>query len=357
MKQIRKFLLIFAAVFCIIAPASFAYGASQTYTLTFDSNCNNDSSYTTSITTKAVAQGDSYGVLPAPTRKGYAFDGWYTAATGGTAVSATTTMGSSNATVHAHWTAYTITINYMTDGAQTWRTYPQETKIDCSNLEIAQTEIVAYNEKYPHAQYGVLDVNRLSKKGYKTYNRWQVGAKESTLLVLDTNWEDDRKDTATGKTIAEYLHVDSLLEVGNVVVNLYPVYSLNGTNIANAIDRSFSTAVNAEILPIYALIVPESVTMTGENGTGEKTATIPVTVKGDIGLTQKITVTTTPPIMQQAGASDVTATVTAPKTQWNRTDALANNGDGITSNYTVKATLTPGDWPGTAEFSCSISAF
>ena len=69
MKQIRKFLLIFAAVFCIIAPASFAYGASQTYTLTFDSNCNNDSSYTTSITTKAVAQGDSYGVYQRPHEK------------------------------------------------------------------------------------------------------------------------------------------------------------------------------------------------------------------------------------------------------------------------------------------------
>lgn len=244
----------------------------------------------------------------------------------------------------------------MTDGAQTWRTYPQETKIDCSNLEIAQAEIVAYNEKYPHAQYGVLDVNRLSRKDYKKYNRWQVASKESTLLVLDTNWEDERNDTATGKTIAEYLHVDSLLEVGNVVVNLYPVYSLRGTNIANAIDKSVSTAVNAEIPPIYTLIVPESVTMTEENGTGEKTATIPVTVKGDIGLTQKITVTTTPPIMQRAGASDVTATITAPKTQWDRTDALANNGDGITSNYTVKATLTPGDWSGTAEFSCSIAA-
>lgn len=74
LKQIKKLLLIFAAVFCIIAPTSFAYGASQTYTLTFDSNCNNDNSYTTSITTKAVAQGDSYGVLPALTRKGYAFD-------------------------------------------------------------------------------------------------------------------------------------------------------------------------------------------------------------------------------------------------------------------------------------------
>lgn len=152
-------------------------------------------------------------------------------------------------------------------------------------------------------------------------------------------------------------HVDKQLEEGNTVVNLWPVFTQSGTNMAYAGDGPISTNVKAEIASAYALVVPESVTMAGENGTGEKTATIPVTVKGDIGLTQKITVTTTPPIMQRAGASDVTATVTAPKTQWNRTDALANNGDGITSNYTVKATLTPGDWPGTAEFSCSISAF
>lgn len=141
-----------------------------------------------------------------------------------------------------------------------------------------------------------------------------------------------------------------------IAMTVHPVFSLKGTNIANAVDKSVQTSVNAEIPSVYSLIVPESVTMTGENGTGEKTATIPVTVKGDIGLTQKIAVTTTPPIMQRAGASDVTATITAPKTQLDRTDALANNGDGITSNYTVKATLTPGDWSGTAEFSCSIAA-
>lgn len=60
--------------------------------------------------------------------------------------------------------------------------------------------------------------------------------------------------------------------------------------------------------------------------------------------------------MKYKNAADVTATVTAPKTQWDRTDALANNGDGTTSDYTVKAALTPGDWSGTAEFSCSIAA-
>ena len=35
----------------------------------------------------------------------------------------------------------------------------------------------------------------------------------------------------------------------------------------------------------------------------------------------------------------------------NSDDALAS----ITSNYTVKANLTPGDWSGTVSFVCSVS--
>lgn len=40
--------------------------------------------------------------LGSPTKYDYVFDGWYTAATGGTAVSATTTV-TSNMTIYAHW--------------------------------------------------------------------------------------------------------------------------------------------------------------------------------------------------------------------------------------------------------------
>ena len=43
--------------------------------------------------------------------------------------------------------------------------------------------------------------------------------------------------------------------------------------------------------------------------------------------------------------------VETPKTTWKRDDALAS----ITSNYTVKANLTPGDWSGTVSFVCSVS--
>lgn len=53
--------------------------------------------------------------LPTPTRTGYNFDGWYTAASGGTKINdiGTTTKPTSDVTYYAHWTpkTYTITLN------------------------------------------------------------------------------------------------------------------------------------------------------------------------------------------------------------------------------------------------------
>jgi uncharacterized repeat protein (TIGR02543 family) len=49
--------------------------------------------------------------LPTPTRTGYAFNGWFTATTGGDEVT-TSTVFSANATVHAQWTpVYTVTFD------------------------------------------------------------------------------------------------------------------------------------------------------------------------------------------------------------------------------------------------------
>ncbi|MBO5360406.1 MAG: InlB B-repeat-containing protein [Clostridia bacterium] len=45
----------------------------------------------------------TYGTLPTPTRTGYTFDGWYTAASGGTKITSTSAL-SSNITIYAHWT-------------------------------------------------------------------------------------------------------------------------------------------------------------------------------------------------------------------------------------------------------------
>ncbi|MBR6040009.1 MAG: InlB B-repeat-containing protein, partial [Clostridia bacterium] len=67
-----------------------------------------------SPTTVTVTYNSTYGTLPTPTRTGYTFDGWYTAKTGGSKVTSSTTVTTtSNHTLYAHWTAkqYTVTFN------------------------------------------------------------------------------------------------------------------------------------------------------------------------------------------------------------------------------------------------------
>ena len=55
------------------------------------------------------------GTMATPTRTGYTFDGWYTAASGGSKVTESTTI-SKNITVYAHWTANKVTMKYLTIG-------------------------------------------------------------------------------------------------------------------------------------------------------------------------------------------------------------------------------------------------
>ncbi len=63
---------------------------------------------------KNVTIGKTYGTLPTPTRTGYDFDGWYTQETGGTKVTATTSVGTNPpTTLYAHWIGkkYTVTLD------------------------------------------------------------------------------------------------------------------------------------------------------------------------------------------------------------------------------------------------------
>ena len=61
---------------------------------------------------RTVKQGSAFGNLPNPSRSGYAFDGWFTAANGGNAVGTSTTMGNADTTIYAHWTAvHTLSFN------------------------------------------------------------------------------------------------------------------------------------------------------------------------------------------------------------------------------------------------------
>ena len=67
----------------------------NSYTLTYNANGG-----TVTPTNKTLTYGAKYGTLPTPSRTGYTFKGWYTAASGGTEVSSTTTMGAGNRTIY-----------------------------------------------------------------------------------------------------------------------------------------------------------------------------------------------------------------------------------------------------------------
>jgi uncharacterized repeat protein (TIGR02543 family) len=89
----------------------YAHWDANANTLTFDANegdCPED--------VRIVDTGQKYGALPQATRTGYTFNGWYTARTGGTEVTADTTMVVGGATVYAHWTANTYTITFNPNG-------------------------------------------------------------------------------------------------------------------------------------------------------------------------------------------------------------------------------------------------
>lgn len=85
-------------------------GAGQTeFTVTFNSNGGSTEVKPASMT---VIYGEALGILPAaPTRSGYSFTGWNTAANGsGTAFTAATPV-TANITVYAQWTAVTSSYN------------------------------------------------------------------------------------------------------------------------------------------------------------------------------------------------------------------------------------------------------
>ena len=81
------------------------------YTLTFNANGG-----TVSEGSRRVTYGAVYGTLPTPSRSGYTFNGWFTAASGGSQVSSGTKMGASNVTIYAQWKANNMS---LMDGAWT----------------------------------------------------------------------------------------------------------------------------------------------------------------------------------------------------------------------------------------------
>lgn len=76
----------------------YAHWTGESLTVSFNANGG-----TVGQSSKTVRRGDCYGSMPVPTHTGYTFDGWYTAASGGT-IATPNDRPSAAITLYAHWT-------------------------------------------------------------------------------------------------------------------------------------------------------------------------------------------------------------------------------------------------------------
>ena len=69
---------------------------------------------------KPVTYDSTYGELATTTRTGHTFNGWFTAATGGTLVTSASTVDiTADQTLFAQWTASTYTVTFDANGGDT----------------------------------------------------------------------------------------------------------------------------------------------------------------------------------------------------------------------------------------------
>jgi len=139
----------------------FAHWTANNYTITYAVNgCG-----TTNGTTKTVTYDSAYGALASVTAKaGYTFTGWYTAASGGTKIEATSTVKiANNHTLYAHCSANKYTVTFNANGGGT------------SN---PASKTVTYD-----ATYGALATS--TRAGYKLLG-WYTAASGGTKIETST---------------------------------------------------------------------------------------------------------------------------------------------------------------------------
>jgi uncharacterized repeat protein (TIGR02543 family) len=214
-----------------------------------------------------------------PTRTGYIFAGWYTAASGGTQVTSYT--GSSNVEYYAHWTANTYTIAYTMNNGTDPNPKPTSGTYD-SNVSIGTTSIptktvtITGNANGTGASVGAATVNSLTFNGWSTSSgaglqgnaqsgsttsnlaSWSGGATTnkyfknlrngSGTVTLTANWST----TVTLPTLSKTGHTCSWVDS-------------NGNPFSTTIAQNASTSIT-----VYAQCTPNTynITLNQQSGSG-----------------------------------------------------------------------------------------
>lgn len=203
------------AVTALVNQTLYAHWVANKFTLTYNANGGS-----VSPGSKAMTFGESYGTLPTPTRSHYNFDGWYTSASGGTKVSASTTPTSAtDVTIYAHWTIKPekgwIKASALPSGAQvtqrkysyTLRTYTTSgsssmsgwTKYDTKRTSWGSTQGPVYSDP-SNGVRNVWSEQYVTSSNYKTvyhYYYYSTGPKDGNTSYKSTSGYGTVRSTVT----------------------------------------------------------------------------------------------------------------------------------------------------------------
>ena len=126
-----------------------------------------------------------------------------------------------------------LTLNYHADGAQSWNDF-QDIVQDVSNKDVVYSEAKKYGDTFD-SQDGLVNVNRLTKKGYTAVaNTWTIKEAGNKKVM-------DNVGLAKSQDVAEYCGVLNEFKKNDTVIDLYPIWSPIQSQLnLNANGGSFS---------------------------------------------------------------------------------------------------------------------
>ena len=155
-----------------------------------------------------------------------------------------------------------LTLNYHTDGAQTWHNVDNIT-YDVSGKDIAHTSVHLYGNSYD-AKFGLGDVSRLEKDGYT--------AKPNTWIVGKNGNKEIRDDKGLSKVedIADYCGVLDEFKKNDITIDLYPIWIPNNYTLTYILDGGSFNASTTQLFKYGSgdAISSETPNKAGYNFTG-----------------------------------------------------------------------------------------
>lgn len=225
------------------------------YTVTFDSNKGSGSSDPTTAGSIQLFHGEAYGTLPTVSRAGYAFNGWYTAPSGGTKVEDTNTVTGSH-TLYAQWTANTYTVHFDGNGSDDGYIPPQAFTYDAVQALTANTftktgvTFTGWNTASDGSGTSCTDkelVKNLTDEDGKTiilYAQWaRVPQTKYQVWVDGIQVTDLNQDDVLGDGKVSYSSYDKTLILNDVSL----VYDSNDPVVSNSMGRTGAIYVNGDL--------------------------------------------------------------------------------------------------------------